>query len=361
MFRFDLSALSTRSSRTSDKVPYKAMQDSAGTPQRKQRTKNSTPSPARTAKTQSSSTCSVNNNTAINSIELDFFPTISSGRDTFSAAVAAWSSEITSPPKQDGFRSKSPSPPSSLSLIRKAPSNDSYGKKSSSTFSGMGKTASLAGRSVLKNLRKNISLMNTMSPDSGTTTKLQAKGRRNRCKSLPMIPREVSLNFVEGGEGVEITPSASESDCSNNDRSSSLQRGKNFLVPKIICETSTYATTSLTSGEESTEIYQEDDDIRKLCDLMKKIRNHSQHDANDVMFDSDESSASNTIGDTLSETSQNLLRGQELAPCEIDMNQETCQERCQSPGSFDDLMIFVNNEHIVLEYAPDEFQEFEST
>uniref|UniRef100_A0A7R9ZTJ8 Uncharacterized protein n=1 Tax=Pseudo-nitzschia arenysensis TaxID=697910 RepID=A0A7R9ZTJ8_9STRA len=350
MFRFDLSVLSTRSCRTADKVPYKAIQDSASTPERKQRTKKSTSSPARTAKTQSSSTCSANNNASLNSIELDFFPTTTS-RDTYSSAVAAWTTESTSPPKQDGFRSKSPSPPSSLPLIRKAPSYDSYGKKSSSTISAMGKSASLAGKTVLKNLRKNISLMNTMSPDSGTPTRLTSRIRRNRCKSMPTIPREVSVDFVEGGEGVEITPSSSKSDCSYND---GILRGKNFLVPKIVRETSTYATTSLTSGEESAEIYQEDDDIRKLCDLMKKIRNHSNHDANNVRFDSDESSALYTFEDTLS------APGQELGTDEIDVNQEACLEPCQAPDSFDDLMVFVNNEHKVLEYAPDEFQEFDS-
>ncbi len=174
---------------------------------------------------------------------------------------------------------------------------------------------------------------------------MKQKIRRNRSKSLPMIPREVMLNVVEGGEGVEMTTDSSKSDCNYN-----TSRNVDIHVPKIIRETSTYATTSLTSGEDSAEIYDEDDDIRKLCDLMKKIRNHSQHEADEMRFDSDHSSPSDSLGDSLSFSASGP---------ELEEDKEACREPCQTTDCID-LMMFVNNEHKVLEYAPDEFQEFGS-
>ena len=201
--------------------------------------------------------------------------------------------------------------------------------------------------SKMKTKMRRKSLINAMPSDSGNPSKMTQKLRRNRSKSLPIIPREVMLNYVEGEEGVEITDS-SKSDCNYN-----TSTKVDIQVPKIIRETSTYATTSLTSGEDSAEIYNEDDDIRKLCDLMKKIRNHSQHEANEVRFDSDHSGPSDSLGDSLSFSAS----GSELPSGEED--KEACREPCQTSDCID-LMMFVNNEHKVLEYAPDEFQEFGS-
>ena len=168
------------------------------------------------------------------------------------------------------------------------------------------------------------------------------------------------MSVLEGAEGVEITAKTIErkSDGSHDDSASSngSDCGKEFdiQIPKIIRKTSTFATTSLTSGEDTlnVEIYREDEDVRKLCDLMEKIRNNS-YDIESVESDFDCFGPSNSSGDSQDSPV-------EIVEVDEEAKATTSETSPYQPPDCFDLMVFVNNEHIVLEYAPEEFQTFDS-
>jgi len=160
MFRFDLSVLSAPESQstqpgvndpnTTDQGTEEPCDENIGkgtAEQEQKRTSVKSPSsPDRTAateRTQSSSNSSVRNTTCTEpdvSRECDSQPTKSAGEDS-----------VEQPP-----------------CIHRVASNESIGKKSSS-FSSVGKNVSAVGKNVLKSLRRNVSLMTSMSFDSGST------------------------------------------------------------------------------------------------------------------------------------------------------------------------------------------------
>ena len=393
MFRLDLSLLSAHACR-SDQDEYPGIvdprfDDFVQKPTERRPTSKKFPSsPARTARTQTSSKCSVNNSFDT-SIELDFLPTIGTGMGAPSESSSPGIFVPKSASRQ--YRptmtkmNKRPSAASAVSepgfgIIRRVPSADSTGKKSS-TFSAMGKNVSQVGKTVLKNLRKNMSLVSLTSIDSGTSKrpyKLLKNFQKNN-NNHQTIPLDVNLTVVEGGEGVEITTKASESDDSDvcvGSTSSSSSSGSSepedhfdMKVPKIIRETSTFATTSLTSGEETdnAEIYKDDADIRKLCSLMDKI--NSKDNKERIGSDFDYSSSASKDSSVESHSSPLPSSSQEEdSSTEEQVEEEDEALRASSKASpqeaggdaFFDLMVFVNNEHRVLEYAHDEFQQFDS-
>ena len=413
MFRFDLSLLSAHACRSDKQDVYPGIVDPRfeyvrePKTERRPASKKIASSPARTARTQSSSNCSVNN--SLNkSIEQDTLPTTGSGSASSPPGIIVPRSKTRQRrPFKKMNKESSPSAAEAAKAkfgnTRRVPNSDSTGKKSA-PFSAVGKNVSNVGKNVLKTLRKNMSLVTTASfDDTGHSKKPSMrlknfqKIHRNKNKTLA---HEVSLSLIEEGEGVEITTKASESDDSNvcvasnsSDSSSSSDNNSynsnsadsgnryDIKVPTIIRETSTFATTSLTSGEETdnAEIYKDDPDIRKLCSLMDKIRGNSNSNHEDDDEDEDEDN-SERIGSDFDSSSPSQLSSLEFSSSPPP---STSQDEISSIGdgesqehffragsnaspqeaggnSFFDLMVFVNNEHRVVEYAPDEFQQFDS-
>ena len=337
MFRFDLSLLTGQACRSAE---YVAM-DSPNR-RRSRAKKKFLSSPARTARTQDSS----------------HFSDV-----TVNADDQANISDIT----ENGFDLKSSlpnfaalKPRANLKSIPRVESNDSASKRLSSV-----------GMNVLKRLRKQMSLIHSTSFDSQTSRKSANKRLRKRLKtSFSILPQNFLVSEI-GGQGFEITPrlsrkqdsegttsnssSSDESDSSNSKcEIASNDSESEIVVPKILRETlppkilrtstpkvlpdtsnhatSTFATTSLTSGEATNdvEIVKEDADIRKLCNLMEKIR--SNNDA---------------IDKAVSEVSSTTVPLKEIF-------RATFESPPPSPGATKDLMMFVNNEQTILEYTPDE-------
>lgn len=347
MFRYDLSLLSAYAFRSTQGHNYQSIggDPCEDVPQRKQRQeqrKTPTPSklpssPARTARTQLSSTCSINNSNN-SKAELDLSRISSVSSNGF---------DLPSPPKQyyhhQTIAFKEAGQPNG---IRRVLSGESLGKLSP-TFSSVGKNVSFLGKNVLKSLRNNMSLMKSSSFDSRTSNNSRRSRKKRRKKSLSTIPRDVKVSVVEG-EGVEILTKPSDSDWGYYSSDSECD---NIRIPKIIRGTSTFATsTSLTSGEETenAEIFQDDADILKLCSLMEKIRSNSQDEEDELKGGSD----------GLNSNSFDWSFGPSQ---EIEVSEESFRANSEvSPlqpeaDAFVDLMIFVNNEHRVLEFTPDEF------
>lgn len=358
MFRFDLSLFSAPACKL-DQEAYlqNAIEDTVvKTTRRKSTSKIMAPSPARTAKTQMSSTCSANNNASFNSIEVDFLRMGSTRSKTSGLAASSNASlEIFKPPPLASTRRSMPP------VIHRIPSEESFEKKSS--FSDLGRRTSLVGKSVLKNLRKNMSLVTAMSFDSNNSPKIsrmKKKIRRRRHKSLPMMPRDVNVRVLEAGVEITTKPSASFDSCkySVDSIGDASECGKQYdiSIPKIIRESSTFATRSLTSGEETenADICKEDEDTRRLCELMDRIRSTNIHENKTWESSFDYSSPSNTFSD--SEGS-----GEEIEVDEEDFKNTSKASQCESPTpDIFDMMLFVNNEHRVLEFAPGELQQFDS-
>lgn len=270
------------------------------------------PSPARTASTQFSSICSSNNK----SFGMDL------SRDSIDPESVSCSSSSS-----DGIKVEHES-------------SDINGKgtidvKRSNSFT-----------KLLKSLRKNVSLVGSTSFDSGKS-KRSRKEKRNSVSTLTSV--EVDVRVVEG-EGVEVSTRESddstscESDCTESDQ---------FSVPKIIRDTSTFATTPLTREEESSkiEIKKDNAETRRLRNLIVEIC--SSEDEDDIeLIDSDYS----------------LNRSVEIFSCHH-QNEEYSESievlsvsEVSEPNGVDafvDLMIFVNNEQRVLEYAPEELQQLD--
>jgi hypothetical protein len=156
------------------------------------------------------------------------------------------------------------------------------------------------------------------------------------------------VSVIEG-EGVEVTTKVS--DCFQDDEGSSSSISDEILdapIPKVIRDTSTFATKSLTSDEESSNAgnCEDDADIRKLCSLMDKIRSDDEYDDANQSFSSVSSLADFQEGPAKNAP---VKHGIDASPLQPDDDNDVF-----------DLMIFINNEQMVLEYAPDEFQRLDS-
>jgi hypothetical protein len=123
---------------------------------------------------------------------------------------------------------------------------------------------------------------------------------------------------------------------------------------------STFATTSLTSGEESNnaEVYKDDSDIRRLCDRMNKFRKSGK--AKDVEFDGEVIHPSNPDSTPMeSEKKESGFMEVVFEPGKLSPLPEPSLEPEINTDDIFDLMVFVNNEHKVLEYATEEFEAFD--
>lgn len=318
-----------------------------------------TSSPARTARTQLSSTCSMNN--SFNSkaeLELDL-------------SVSSDSFVLPSPPTLQYYQHlptafKEAGQPNE---IRRVPSNESLSK--------LLKNVSSVGKNVIKSLRKNMSLVKSSSFDSGISSisRRSRKKRRNKKKSLslPTIPRDVKVSVVDGEDSVEMVTKqpidnsdwgyySSDSECDNHNDNT-------IKIPKIIRDTSTFATsttfatTSLTSGEDA-KIYQDGADIRKLCSLMEKIRSSNSQDDEEGELKLKGRSSDNGLylNSNINHSKNSLDWSFASSQDEIEVSLESFRANISkvSPlqpeaDSFVDLMIFVNNEQKVLEFTADEF------
>jgi len=232
----------------------------------------------------------------------------------------------------------------------------------------------------LKSLR-NIAVVASSSFDSGTSKTTRRSKKKGKKLQLSVLPREVQVRVVDGeGEGVEVVttrPASIRDDTppnenSDHDRSSSIdcdwnRKCDDVQIPKIIRDTSTFATTSLTFGEESdnAEIYQDDTDIRRLCNLMTKIRNGDDEPPNEkmVVVVSKSNFNSSVVEYNNNCNSKETVDSGKTEEEGVEVAEETFQARKAAPpppqAAYFDLMIFVNNEHKVLEYAHDEFQKFD--
>lgn len=310
--------------------------------------KRAAPSPGRTVRTHtSSSSCSENNkNSDQNSFEQGISRT-SSNKSKFS-----WISE-KAPSLVEIFDSMRPEsndvPANPLPQIRRSMSPESI-KRKGSGFSSLGKNAS----SALKHLRKNMSLVTAMSFDSETSNKRSRMMKKinNTRKAFATMHHDASVKVFEAFQGFEITRNSDECDVSytySADESdlSNTEFGRNYeiLVPRVIREmppdTATPQRTYHFGEEKSCE---DDADIRKLCNLMKRIRTKSIHDNVNVA-----SSIGRVESFDVSDVS-------ELDEIDFRVTNETAP--CRTPDCFD-LMVFVNNEHEVLEYAPDDFEGYQ--
>ncbi len=301
--------------------------------------KSTAPSPGRTVKTQSSSTASLENikNSDQNSFEQSFSRT-SSNKSKFS-----WISE-KAPSLVEIFDSLRPEPndvpPAPSPPIHRNKSPDNIKRKASD----MGKNAS----SALKHLRKNMSLVTAMSFDSETSNNKRSrmmKKIKNTRKAFATMHHDASVMVFEAFQGFEITQNSDECDVSCTYSAESdignTEFGKNYeiLVPRVIREMPPEASTAQRSfhfGEE--KICEEDEDINKLCNLMKRTRSKSIHDNVNV---------ASSIGRVES------FDISELDEIDFRVTNETAP--CRTPDCFD-FMVFVNNEQEVLEYAPDDFE-----
>ena len=341
-----------------------------GQRQRKASTSSKCPSsPARTARTQLSSTCSMNN--SFNSkAELDL-------------SFSSDSLVLPSPPALQYYHHpttafKEAGQPNE---IRRVPSNESLSKLSS-TLSSVGKNVSSVRKNVIKSLRKNISLVKSSSFDSGISSisRRSRKKRRNKLKSssLPTIPRDVKVSVVEGEDSVEMVPKqpidnsdwgyySSDSECDNDNNG--IEIDTDIEIPKIIRDTSTFATsttfatTSLTSGEDA-EIYQDDADIRKLCSLMEKIRSSNSQDDEEGQLKPKGMPSDNGLylNPNINHSKNSFDWSFASSQDQIEVSEESFRANSSkvSPlqpeaDAFVDLMIFVNNEQKVLEFTADEF------
>lgn len=253
--------------------------------------------------------------------------------------------------------------------IRRVPSNESLSK--------LLKNVSSVGKNVIKSLRKNMSLVKSSSFDSGISSisRRSRKKRRNKKKSLslPTIPRDVKVSVVDGEDSVEMVTKqpidnsdwgyySSDSECDNHNDNT-------IKIPKIIRDTSTFATsttfatTSLTSGEDA-KIYQDGADIRKLCSLMEKIRSSNSQDDEEGELKLKGRSSDNGLylNSNINHSKNSLDWSFASSQDEIEVSLESFRANISkvSPlqpeaDSFVDLMIFVNNEQKVLEFTADEF------
>lgn len=331
MFKFDLSAVL---SPAASQVEYENQQNAIGKfVMGKHRVgKKKATSPGRTVRTQTSSTTS----------SLDNIKNGDQNSFSRTSSKFSWISENT-PSLLDIFDSmRTESDEVNLSsppAIRLDIAAENTQRKTSG-LSSLGKNAS----SALKHLRRNMSLVNATSFDSETSNKRSRminKMKKTR-KSFATMHRDASVKVFEAFQGFEITPKASECDISYTySAESNNEFGDNYeiMVPKIIHATPPNATRSLTIEDE--KICEEDDDIRKLCDLMNRIRSQSIHDNENV---------ASSIGRADS------FDVSELDELDFRVTNETAP--CRTPDCFD-LMMFVNNEHEVLEYAPEDFERFD--
>lgn len=323
--KFDLSLVLAPAA---SQVEYENRQDAAGM---FTMGKGTAPSPGRTVKTQSSSTASLENikNSDQNSFEQSFSRT-SSNKSKFS-----WISE-KAPSLVEIFDSLRPEP----SDVPPAPSPTIHRNMS----------PEIIKHKALKHLRKNMSLVTAMSFDSETSNNKRSrmmKKIKNTRKAFATMHHDASVMVVEAFQGFEITQNSDECDVSCTYSAESdicdTEFGKNYeiLVPRVIREMPPEASTvqrSFHFGEE--KICEEDEDINKLCNLMKRIRSKSIHDNVNV---------ASSIGRVES------FDVSELDEIDFRVTNETAP--CRTPDCFD-FMVFVNNEHEVLEYAPNDFEGF---
>ena len=292
---------------------YDMIEDLNGNIQKEKRTNIS--SPARTASTQFSSNCSMNNT----STDLEFSPDRSDAQVTRTSSLPTDTIKIQCSPETETDKGEDTS----------SDGDERWkGRKRSNSFS-----------KIFKSLHRNISLVNSVSFDSGIP-KISKRFRKK--KNLRFSATDVDVRVVEG-EGVEVTTKYSDESI-YSDSSSYTDRDEIF-VPKIVRRSSTFGTGSLTYGEESedTGIDEDQDKIQRICNLMSKVMN--SRDDDDIKLDDSNS---------------------EFLGLEKNVNNEAIEVMSVSSVSegtkaedFADFMIFVNNEQTVLEYAPEEFQRLE--
>ena len=268
-------------------------------------------SPARTASTQFSSNCSMSMESSRDSIDPQCIRSSSYPTDAI---------ELQFPPGKEEVKEVEP--------LSNMSDDGSKGIKRSNSFS-----------KILKRLRNNISLVTSASFDSGLS-KL-SKRRLDKKRKSTFSAADVDVRVVEG-EGVEIiTKYSNESTASSNSYADSDE----FSVPKVIRDTSTFAAESLASREGS---YEDDIEIRRLCNLMNKIIN--SEDEEDVKLEDPNSGLVR-----LEENVRRHLREEESELGVEVLSISSVSASTESDG-FSDVMMFVNNEQRVLEYAPEEFQ-----
>jgi len=315
------------------------------------------PSPGNTERTQMSVSSWVNNDPCSNSLQ---DPSISC-----TDLLGALSFEVEMPPQQ---RQNVHQVSSSGSNWRPV---DMF-NLSSSSFSS-------AGKSVLKSIRKNISLVASRSFDSGVLKK------KKRKKKASKVPRVVIVNVVEG-EGVEVSanPTICKSERGNSSQvwiaeggdvevltecgdseyeiySTNNSNSTDCKPTKMVRDTSTFestfATTSLTSGEES-----DDSDSRRLRDVMDKIRKNGNEFDDKVIHPSNSDSTpveSKKVPDYHCREKESGFIEVVFEPGKNFPLQEPSLEPEINTDDIFDLMVFVNNEHRVLEYAPEDFDAFD--
>jgi len=321
-------------------------------------------SPGNTERTQMSASSWVNNDPSSNSLQdTSIFRT---------DLLGALSFEVEMPPQQ------------CQNVHRDSSSGSNW--KPVDIFNLSSSSFSSAGKSVFKSIRKNISLVASRSFDSGVLKK------KKRKKKASKVPRVVIVKVVEGegvevsanpsiykskrgtsgnssqlwiaeGEGVEVLEEFGGSEYeiySTNNNSNSTDCKPTKMLRDTSTFESTFATTSLTSGEESdnAEVYKDDSDIRRLRDVVDKIRKNGNDD--DEVF---HPSNSDSTPVEFKEAPDHHCREKASGFVEVvfepgknfPLSEPSLEPEINTDDIFD-LMVFVNNEHRVLEYAPEEFE-----
>mmetsp|Transcript_8806 Transcript_8806/g.21506 ORF Transcript_8806/g.21506 Transcript_8806/m.21506 type:complete len:356 (-) Transcript_8806:501-1568(-) len=277
------------------------------------------PSPDRTASTQFSSNCSINNT----SMNLD----LSSDR---SDQQVTGSSSFTTDVIKLQFSSETETDEEEDALVRGGKA--AKGIKRSNSFS-----------KIFKSLRKNIGLVRSASFDTGIP--MISKRFLKKKKKSRLSNTDVDVMVVEG-EGVEVT--TKYSDESTYSENSDVDKNSIF-VPKILRRSSTFATWSVTCGEESDNagINEDDDKVRRVCNLMHNVINSQDEDSVQLG-----NSNSGPLG--LGKNANEHPREKAIEVLSI----SSVSEATEADGfaDFRDFMIFVNNEHKILEYGPEELQ-----